>query len=442
MLNRPPGPWWLLVLVLCGCSTVPETAPREPWFRTQTDLLEKAVCLEDRAMDQVDSAGLFLYTAHEPLSDWSNYLNSHDLADAPAWQGCLMAALAFAEAVTGEDRDAEILRLARGLRTFHRVTGVRGLLGRSMIADYQGPRLDWMETREVRPTRYWTQGPTGAWWRNGLAKGHLALAGFGCAVPLILHRQGDLELEVETRVVLIDVLKAAVHHLVAGDYRIRDADGEATEHGNLRPQKANGFNMLLALSLLRSAAPYDASLKVEYEEKIRAWAPWMGWSLKVVGKAIHKVGHRRFEKPSFSDMQAAALAACALLMQEKRREHARYVRRALTGLWTFMQFERNAPFTLCYAALVRTEEGRSRLGDILEDLRDFPVDKRPRTTARRDTSRIQPLANRPISSHYWKSSPYRRVHGPLGDLRGLVYGGQDYLLAYWMGRYFDLVPER
>jgi len=436
------GAWLVVGLFLFSCSTVPEVAPRKPWFRTKSDLFRKAYILEGRTLEQVDPAGLLLYCVHEPLSDWNNYLKSHDMADAPAWHGLLMAALAFEEAVSGKDRDADIHLLALGLKTFYSVTGVNGLLGRSMIADYKGPRRTWMETRRERPTKYWMRGPTGAWWRNGLAKGHLSMACFGCAIPLVLHQKGDIALEEETRKTLLEVLLPAVRRLVQGDFRILDWNGEATEYGNLQPQTANGFNMLLTLSMLRSAAAYDVPLQLVYEEKIRAWAPRMGWSLKVLGRSIEKLGHSRFDKPSYSDMQAAALAACVLLMQEQRREYARHIRRGMTGLWTFMQYERNAPFTLCYTALIRPEAGQERMAEIYQDLRDFPVEKRPRRTRYVDTHRIQPLANRPISSHYWKSSPYRRIHGKVGERKAIVYSAQDYLLAYWMGRYFDLIPER
>lgn len=429
----------LVAILLASCSNVYPIAKRDPWFATEHDLAAKAALLHDETMKLVTPAGLLLYRAHEPLDDRENYLKSHDLADAPAWQGYLLAALAFEEAVIGRDRDPEILRLARGLATFYDVTGVPGLFARSMTPEYDGPRKAWMHTPEARPTKHWRQGPTGRWFRTGLAKGHFVLACFGLGIPLALERRGDIELRAETHDALIETLVPAVRRFIANDFRLCDFDGAPTEYGNLRPQWLNTFNSVVALSVLASAAPYDERIAETYEEKLDAWTSG-AWTLDVLGRLIRSVGHRWIGKPSYSDMQLIALGATAFLLQEDRREYRRYARNALTGLWHFVEQERNAPFTICYAALVRNREGTARIEEIIEDLHDFPISKRPSTSGRESTGSVQPLSNRPISTNYWKSSPFRVVRKPVGPPNGIVYGGQDYLLAYWMGRYFGLVP--
>ena len=424
-----------------GCSLTPRVAGREPWFATEPDLRKKAGQLTASTWTCVDPAGLLLYAAHEPLSERDRYLRSHDLADVPAWQGYLLAALAFEEAVSGRDRDAEIRRLATGLLLFYEATGVKGVLGRSMIADYRGPRLSWMVTEETHPGASWQQGPTGIWWRNGLAKANLMLAGFGCAMPLVLDQRGDLHLTDETRRVLLAVLLPAVRRLVEADFRMRDGDGSFTEYGNLGPQALNGFNMVGTLSLLRSAGAYDRDLRRIYEEKITAWGPRIGVSLAALGRAVALAGHRTLGKPSYSDLQALALSALCLRMQESRREHVRHLHHGLHGLWSFVRHERNVPFTLCYAAYVRPARAEAALADAIQDLRDFPLEKREWHGDRVRTGSIQPLANRPVNSCYWKSSPYLRHEPEQGAPTRVRYAAMDFLLAYWMGRYFGLVPD-
>ncbi len=297
-----------------------------------------------------------------------------------------------------------------------------------------------MTTAAERPTRFWMQGPTGIWWRNGVAKGHLTLACFGLALPLVLERRGDITLTPETRRTLLAVLLPAVRRLATHDFRIRDRDGRPTQFGNLSPQGLNGFNMVLTLSLLRSAAPYDAGLHHLYEEKVVTWAGPIAWSLTRLAGLVRSLGHARLGKPSYSDMQLIALAATALLMQEHRPRPARAIRRGLTGLWSFMAAERNAPFTLCYTALVAPAEGAVRLPEIVADLRDFPIHKRPVHGRVVHTGEVQPLANRPIDSNYWKASPFARLAAP-GTPAASRLGGQDYLLVYWLGRYFNLLPR-
>ncbi|MBN2491634.1 MAG: hypothetical protein JXQ29_12365 [Planctomycetes bacterium] len=431
-----------LAFGLGACGSLPPTAPRAPWFETEPDLAAKAERISADTLARVDPAGLLLYHAWDPLTDPLNQLRSHDLADAPAWQGYLLAAVAFEEAVSGADRDAEIRRLAGGLGRFYEVTGVRGLFGRSMIADYAGPRLEWMVDEAARPTRFWMQGPTGAWWRNGLAKAHLTLACFGCAMPLMLERRGDLGLEPGTRRALLDVLLPAVHHLASSGFRIRDWDGRFTEFGDLSPQGLNGFNMVCVLSLLASAAPYDPVLAALYEDKLEKWGPAVAWSLGALGDVMRAVGHAWIGKPSYSDLQCLALAAASVFLQEERAAAVDPLRRGLAGLWPAVRGERNAPFTLCCAAFVDGGAAARALEEVLQDLRDFPVAKPIPEHERVATRAVQPLANRPPSSNYWKSSPYSRVRLPVGEPTGRSYAGQDFLLVYWMGRYLGLVPAR
>lgn len=433
-----------LVAVVAACAAPPPAAAPTPasTYAGEPDLLAKAARLRAATWQLVDRSGLLLYRARLPLQHPDNYRVSHDLADVPAWQGYLLAATAFEAAVTGSDHDTDLLRLARGLAAFHTASGVKGLLGRSMLADYTGPRLHWMTTEEERPTRFWMRGPTGVWWRNGLPKANLTLACFGCAVALHLHRAGAIRLRPTTEQTLRGVLLPAVRNLVAGGYRIRDWDGRFTEFGDLRPQGLNGFNMLVVSSMLASAAPYDAEIAREYAARARAWAAPMGTSLATLGRLVRIAGHRNLGKPSYSDMQTAALAALGILLQDEDPERRHAVQVALAGLWRFTASERNAPFTLTYAALVAGDGAPEQMAELLEDLRAFPSDKTERKVAWVQTDTPQPLARRPLNTNYWKSSPYRRVEGPVGAPTGRVYGGQDYLLAYWLGRYLKLLPER
>jgi hypothetical protein len=217
-------------------------------------------------------------------------------------------------------------------------------------------------------------------------------------------------------------------------------DGDATEFGNLGPQLLNGFNMAVTLHVLASAAPYDARYQVLYRDMMASWGGRMGFSLEALGEVIALLGHWRIDKPSYSDMQQLACASLSLFLQDDQEEHRKKVKHAVHGLWEYVQYERNLPYVLVYSAFIAPGSVELELGEALEDLRDFPADKTPRAILEEeDTKEIQPLCNRPLNTHYWKSSPYRRVIRE-GEPLQLLYSGQDYLLAYWLGRYLKLVP--
>lgn len=453
---------FILFVFLSGCAGSPDTTTKVPWFKTNPDLKEKESDLLSHTLSMIDNNGLLCYRAFLPMTDSENYIDSHDVADGPAWQGYLMMAAAFKEAVSGEDQDPLILKLSNAFIRCFSVTGVNGLLGRSWIPDYFGTRRDWMETESDRPTKFWMKNSSGQWWRNGLAKDHWNLAVTGCAVPLLLHRRGAILLNQGTRDSLKGALVAMVRHLADGGWRLRDWDGRFTEFGDLRPGASvdpnwpsfqaipNGFNMALVLNGLRSAGEYDSRLMELYEEKAILWSDNIGLSMEAVGEFVKSLGHWRIGKPSYSDMQAYALASMSLLLQEDRRDFTKGYKRGMSGLWEYMRYERNAPFTLTYVALVRPDQA-GRVAEVLEDLRDFPGSdmKVMRGGPRRDGSHVQPLANRPVNTNYWKSSPFRHITGPqdipvLHPTTGaeLQMAAMDYLLAYWMGRYFGLIPER
>jgi hypothetical protein len=455
------------LLISACCLPPPDVAEPDPWYITNPRLLEKARAHEEGTMALVDQSGLLIYRSWKPWGQQgdaqTNFLDSHNIADAPAWHGLLMASLAFAEAVDGVDRDAKLQKLADGLLRFYEISGTKGLLGRSHIWGYKGPRLEWMATRELRPTKYWLQGKDGSWWRNGVAKNHLNLACFGCAVPLALHRRGELKLSKETELKLISVLVPAVRHLVEGDFRIRDFDGSFTEFGDLRggvtfgPRSPsldalpNPFNRALVLHMLCSASFYDAQLKRVYEQKLSDWSADVATGLDALGEVLKNVCRSDFDKPSFSDMAAYGLAALSIHLQEPRRPLLKSVNRGLKGLWEFMRYERNPCFTLPFS-MARPKE--AIIKDILEDLRGFPMPEQKIEYAlgkdeKVDTYEVQPLVNRPTNANYWKSNPYRKLinraakpqqHNKTKARR--YYSGQDYLLAYWLGRYLKVIPKQ
>lgn len=84
-----------LALLASGCVT-PRLAPAEdvPWPH-DIDLASKATRIEAGAWARVTDHGMLVYRWREPFDDLDNFRRSHALADAAAWQGYFIAALAF-----------------------------------------------------------------------------------------------------------------------------------------------------------------------------------------------------------------------------------------------------------------------------------------------------------------------------------------------------------
>jgi len=451
-----------LVIGLTACAGKPRVQPAQQWYTTDSRLDVKADLYRTRTEAMLNNQGLLLYAAYMPFSDVTNYRESHNIADAPAWQGALMASVALKMAVASDPADEVFLaKLADGLLKYYEITGKPGLFGRSYLNDYTGPLLPWMSDEAARPTKFWMKGTGGRWWRNGLAKGHLTYGVLGCGIPIILHDQGKITLSPATRAKLVSFMVPAVKRLVDGGFRYKDHDEGFTEFGDLRPDVAfgpdwpqipgvpNGFNRALVLAMLASCKSSDAGLAALYEEKIKDWTDGIGISLEAAGEAVKKIGHSKIGKPSYSDMQLFGISCFAIMLQENRRDPRKGIHRGLRGLWEYMRYERNPLFTLPYY-MARPGEALSRMPDVEDDLRGFPLpdDKVAWEFNKKDTDKVQPLVNRTSNSHYWKSSPFRRVisvgpkilHPTTNAIR--YYSGQDYLIAYWMGRYLGVIPAQ
>ena len=132
--------------------------------------------------------------------------------------------------------------------------------------------------------------------------------------------------------------------------------------------------------MLASAAPYDAELAQESEEKLEDWKSGLVWSMESSGDYARWRGRwHTAAQISNSDSQQLALAAMSFLLQEDREEHRRPVIDGLDAWWDFMQYELNAPFTLVYAhARYEGPGNRQRtVTPIIAELRDFPPVKHP-----------------------------------------------------------------
>ena len=110
-----------------------------------------------------------------------------------------------------------------------------------------------------------------------------------------------------------------------------------------------------------------------------------------------------------------------------------------------MRHELNALYTIAMAAFALEGEAEAaEMEKIVAELRDFPNEKQLGREERDLTpGTLQHLRDRPVDTNYWKANPFERAEAPRPPRRNDMYAaGMDYLLAYWMGRYFEVVPVR
>ncbi|NIS71517.1 MAG: hypothetical protein GTO12_22060 [Proteobacteria bacterium] len=445
----------LCLAVLTGCAflrlepdvaKIPPVAALDPIYELPTiPLAEKEAILFDSIVERhLNQEGYLLYQSYLPLSELSNYQQSHNSADMPAWHGHWIAALAMKLAVAPSPNvESLLLRAVEGLRTNFEATGINGLLGRAYLKYGGDERLSWMVTEEERPTKFWQRGENGFWFRNGVAKGHYGAAVFGLATVIGLENRGAISLNPETGTLVRKTLMEIAHYLIDNYYRIVDANGKVTEFGRLT-WKNNGFNALQLLAMLQAGkAIGDEKCSQEYEKLVSSGAGRLvGNMLGTLGDAYAFIGRER-AFGHFSDDQAIYTNAFALFLNsdEEDQKLLRHVRFTLGRMWEFLRYSRKSYITFIHAVLSEvTEKEREQA---LDTLRMFPDNKRVISKLDlEDTREVQPIANQHINSHYWKSDYFRKASLTNASTRmNIEYSGQDYLFVYWMGRYFGLISD-
>jgi len=207
----------------------------------------------------------------------------------------------------------------------------------------------------------------------------------------------------------------------------------------------NSYFAVAMLNYLKAAGYYDEICAQAYEENADVWTNVAKEYNRLLGDTMLGIGRWTLEKVSTSDTLHYASQNYSLMLMEKETPYAERLATAADSVWSFFQYERHPIYTFMFIDQVRPEDKDIFLPAIIEDLRDFPDDKKVGREERKETPAfVQPLANRHISTYYWKSTCYSSFvdwkEDP--DEDSVTFSGGDYLLAYWMGRYVGLVPER
>jgi hypothetical protein len=418
------------------------------------------------------------------------------------WGSSYIAAQAFRYAVTGEEEALENLRTTtRGMKRQFEITGVPGLVTREYItpgiagmecpqdpAEYI-PDADktnnrWLKvdaegcvntydgSRWVATTHCVDRKFAGYCWLDNVSQdeysGHMLAMG-------VIGRLVD---DPEVRGIAVELSGATVRHLIDHRMQFVDWDGRVTEHGRVHPLSLSdypGFVASLALSWVRvgSSLSGDAALSDFYDgcllkkKRMKDCPEYPGEEgVSYLDFLKDHVLYRSADGcvNNYNNFNMIFMAIFNLLWYENRPE----VRQKVQDIYedTMMQAgegqkrqmigQGNAFFNFAFAAMKRLGPGSTgpayqAVEDGICTLREFPASK---ARAARDstghpfdctgrlggslTSDPVPIYERCPGIFVWTADPYE-MKKCSEDLRSVI-APVDFLLAYWMGRYFGFIP--
>ncbi len=448
-----PTPHWP------GCDTLSPTPGALRAKTTHLDALVRTQHLDDGLLRTVilDDDGTVRARLH--------------LESSGLWTAMYLASQSFRFATTGEPEALEGVRIAvAGLHDLTAVTGVPGLYGRG----YGWPDYAYIGDPADMPSGWHpspAEGYEGWWYRGDVSKDTMDGILFGYAVALELVDDPEIQATVRADVT------AFVERLVADGLQILDHEGEVTEHGRLYYSACDdfpGFNALLALSWLRLGIDAGASDDVawfyracmlhlddqaacpeidgfdlgSYVDAVDTWLSLYLPDCQTNYDNIDMVFHaiypliRRETDPTTAARLRAVLADG--VWDPPAPQVAPPVHRSTHAFYTYLYGGLSNPASDDEVFLAALRDAACTLHGLPEDRtdRDVPPGDQERACDNRhgepNAAHVIPLAERYYDNYIWRLDPYAV---PLGHdaTPGLVHSPDDYLVAYWAGRYHGFI---
>jgi hypothetical protein len=367
--------------------------------------------------------------------DSEKMIERTDLGDAPIWTAYYLAAASYRYAATGEERALlSAQRALSGLEGVFAVTGVRGLAAR-----YYFPKTktcgDLLEGRIYGVEQCYL---------GDISRDQYIGILFGLGIASDLLPPAEQE---RIKPLIADIFS----FLEKNDWRIRNTDGVAWPGGVLNPEWQYIFGIGSADHILAAAKLHDRILPEE-PVKYRDYAE--RWSAKIdeiyLGTSIH-YGYFAF------NLHFASLFNLARWETDQGRRAA-FLNVLRRRVYAPIADHHNILFEMMLAALENDAERGRLAGALLGDFpdpprRNFEIRNYGRSDLRTEVSIIGvltlenkirfatdplPFAEQPPTDFLWQRTPYALDGG--GDGR-LEYPGVDYLIAYWMGRYYGYIDR-
>jgi len=375
-------------------------------------------------------------------------IERYSFSDSTIWTGAYLAAEAFRYAVTGDaEAKANAIRTVEALDAHLQVTQVPGF-----IARFAGPdEPPWNNgytghDRYVQGTGEWE----GSFWINNTSRDQYTGWFFGMAIAY------DLIDDEDTREIIRQDVREVIDELEADRYWIIGENGRPTDAG---PQVG---------ALMRCDWHLIAAHVLDEPEYWEAYLDRYAWDQNWFQLSAFSVYNKYDEYYGFNLSHMTFFNLFRLERNAERR--AMYLDVFHDKIRWLVEFTHNVFFDEIYLANCERAGECREYNDSLTDLQtqildfqdppvrevpleipEWPLD--PFSVFMSDLIDLlgirelidieyQTLDPRPVKwrcprSFMWQKTPYN-IDCPGGDGTE-VYPGIDYLLAYWMGRYYNLI---
>lgn len=440
--------------------------------------------------------------ASESSATWQDVATWKTGENDGLWSALYMGAEAYRWAVTQDPVALDTLKLLLDSEEKRmRITGVPGIFTRQMIPpnvpgiscptdltryvpDVEKDDNKWVKIGSDGCIQY-VDGSTMQWtssnvcgldefvdwcWLDNVSEDEYAGHMFALGAVAKLVDDPDVQSSVK------GLLSQIGDHLIDNQLEFKDWDGRTTEHGRIWAWLVvGGYNATMSLSFLKTIAEATGDDKYEsyyqdcllqrsgpkdcFDDTSAAYQPY--------DEILTPTGLYLGCKANWNNFSMHMLSLHGLIWSEHEPELRKKVQQALaTDMWQPPDEQRplseqnNAFFDFIYAADKALGPGTdgpatSAVENGLCMLRQFPAHKVQNDLGCPGTQCVEvckdrfgdpmtdyprPIAERCLRRFVWWASPY----GTEGCVAAptLVYSPADYLLAYWMGRYYQFIaPE-
>ncbi len=448
----------------------------KPVNKTTRSLREKAEYYDDLAVRLHIPYGQELLYSVFVKEDGRNFDRVIMSDNVGTWTALYTASQAFRYAATGsEEALNNIKKSLRGEFNLMKITGVKGLFTRV----YVNPSLPGFPTDEqldnwypdcdltVRHCKRFVKVEDGEfrgyWFKTDVSKDEYAHHMFAMSVLW------NLVEDEEVKIIVKEILTGVADHLIENNLRITDIDGKVTTYGRMYATAFDdfaGFNALLTLSWFRLAAGVGGIKYKNFYENCLLQKKGRYECIKNEDPSpytdyLGNIGLNLDCKTNWNNHNMAQISMFHIIQNEDDTELKEYYQDILhQQLWDAddprpMKVQQNPLYTFFYAVNKsdKYDFPRNELSDAICVLQLFPETKyqyavdtlnRYNTVCydRSDeplTDVIIPINEYGTDNFLWIRNPYKLKIEPEDKL--LIESPEDYLLAYWMGRYYGFISE-
>jgi len=372
---------------------------------------------------------------------------SYNMPDNAYMTGIYVGTLSMKYSVTKEDNDeTKLIQSIKALNFLCRASGIEGLLARAVIP----AGSPWQDDG------IWRLTPDGKHkWRGDVSSDQVDGVMFGFSWAYETVSDETIRKEIARDVTAI------VDHILRNDLRIIDADGKPTTWGKYFPQYTmiEPLNALLWLQALKVA--YQVSNDNKYAELYKKYAIEMKYAERAI-QARRNLDPTRKGFVNHSDDVLFFLGIEPLLRLEQDPQIREYYIKSLKHAW-----EGSPPFpglkpeaNPLYAFLTaKYLNDTPEIENAIKTLEWFPfsIKWNKDTIAKyeqqhgirliwdvqspeHEKGKPIPIDRRENTWSTWVQDPYHSLGDPMEDF-SVEYNGHDYLLGYWLGRYYGFIEK-